>query len=50
MKMLKAICPKCKTIYFGWALKEEKNRICQCGGKLHIKKEKENDRRTDKRD
>ncbi len=31
---LKAICPKCKTIYRGWALEQEEHQYCRCGTKL----------------
>ena len=35
--MLKGVCPKCKKVYYGWALTTPKHQRCdQCGTKLKI--------------
>ena len=42
MSVLKSICPKCGTIYYGWALNNPKEQICgHCGNGLEIFREGE---------
>lgn len=35
--MLRGTCKKCKRVFFGWALQEEKHQRCECGEKMEIK-------------
>lgn len=38
--MFKGTCPKCGQKYYGWALQDEKHRICDhCGGRLRVTQE-----------
>jgi uncharacterized OB-fold protein len=42
MSIMKGICPKCGTIYYGWALNNPKEQICGlCGSGLEIFREGE---------
>jgi len=39
---MKGICPKCGTVYYGWALTNPREQKCdQCGSNLEISNDRE---------
>ena len=37
--MPQGICKECGAAHYGWALMQEKHRVCQCGGKIIVKED-----------